>query len=682
MTILSIIVPVYNVEDYISGCLDSLLNQTLKDIEIICVDDCGSDSSINIVKQYMQKDKRIKLVAHDQNKGLGAARNTGLKYASSELVAFVDSDDTLVPEAYETAVSKMTSDVDMVCFGIQVIGAADKETQKADDSYYTIKYAGKTKITEDVLHKTDVSACNKIFRKSLLDKHHISFPEGVRYEDAYFFNVYGIRSQTAFFIPDKFYRYIRRDNSIMHATFSQKAGHSIDHLKVAIKLYDYLRQNNLFMAYEYYFGQVFLDYLHFALRHEHTQKGREAIFNLAITFLKEENLSFNSYFDLSRNFEMVFNRTFCQKYRKKLLGLIKIKESKAKKTFYFLGIPVWKIKYREKSAKHYLLSCIRIYKTKYTHEFTLNVKLATQNFVSLNYDNMHLLNELKQAEPFTYIPNPGNMGDVLIAAATLDFFDAHNLNYKMFDGKDFSGTLVYGGGGGLVPYYQDHWQKLLKNSKHAHKIIILPSSIKDVPDFVSKLDNRFVIFTRDKASYDYLVSQKTPATVYLDYDMALRSTKQLLRSSFIIKSRELWSLSSMAKRLKDMDKCAYFMRKDVESVGHYPSDLDISDCFWLSETSTKEWIRFGAQMMLAAVDYFDAIVTDRLHVGIAGVLMGKEVYWLDNSYGKISGVYKHSLVDVPGIHLCSNLPKKEDIHSKHTSTNNIMQMLNNIQRIK
>ena len=77
----SVVVPVYNVEKYISKCLDSLVNQTLKDIEIICIDDCSSDNSVSIIKKYMEKDKRIVLLQHKANKGLASSRNTGLKYA-------------------------------------------------------------------------------------------------------------------------------------------------------------------------------------------------------------------------------------------------------------------------------------------------------------------------------------------------------------------------------------------------------------------------------------------------------------------------------------------------------------------------------------------------------------------------------------------------------------------------
>ena len=90
---ISIIIPVYNVEKYLRECLDSCINQTLADIEIICVDDCSPDNSIKILEEYQAKDYRIKIFRHEKNKNLGAARNTGIQNAIGEYVWFVDSDD-------------------------------------------------------------------------------------------------------------------------------------------------------------------------------------------------------------------------------------------------------------------------------------------------------------------------------------------------------------------------------------------------------------------------------------------------------------------------------------------------------------------------------------------------------------------------------------------------------------
>ena len=89
----SVIIPVYNTEKYLKKCLDSVCNQTLSDIEIICIDDCSTDNSLNILKEYTLKDNRIKLIEFKENKGAAVARNTGIDEAKGEYIGFIDSDD-------------------------------------------------------------------------------------------------------------------------------------------------------------------------------------------------------------------------------------------------------------------------------------------------------------------------------------------------------------------------------------------------------------------------------------------------------------------------------------------------------------------------------------------------------------------------------------------------------------
>ena len=99
--LVSIIVPVYNVSNYIEQCLNSLTNQTLKEIEIIVVDDCGTDDSIDKAEKLAKKDKRIKIVHNKTNQGLAESRNIGLKYVKTEYVAFLDSDDWVAEDFIE-----------------------------------------------------------------------------------------------------------------------------------------------------------------------------------------------------------------------------------------------------------------------------------------------------------------------------------------------------------------------------------------------------------------------------------------------------------------------------------------------------------------------------------------------------------------------------------------------------
>ena len=93
---ISVIVPVYNVEDYLHVCINSILNQTYQDFEIICVDDASTDSSLEILEYFSLKDSRVKVLKNDSNKGPGYSRNRGLDVAKGEYVSFLDADDWLV----------------------------------------------------------------------------------------------------------------------------------------------------------------------------------------------------------------------------------------------------------------------------------------------------------------------------------------------------------------------------------------------------------------------------------------------------------------------------------------------------------------------------------------------------------------------------------------------------------
>ncbi|MCQ2593759.1 MAG: glycosyltransferase [Treponemataceae bacterium] len=118
-TAISLVIPIYNVEKYLAECLTSCINQTLTNIEIICVNDCSPDNSRSIAEDFARRDSRIKIIDHEQNKGLGAARNTGIEHAQGEYVWFVDSDDVIAENAcqllYDTATQYQ---VDILCFDV------------------------------------------------------------------------------------------------------------------------------------------------------------------------------------------------------------------------------------------------------------------------------------------------------------------------------------------------------------------------------------------------------------------------------------------------------------------------------------------------------------------------------------------------------------------------------------
>ena len=110
----SLIIPVYNVENYIEKCLDSVTNQTLKDIEIIIVNDCSQGNCEQIANKYKEIDKRVKYIKHEKNRGLFQARITGASIATGEYIAFLDSDDYVLEDTLQNMIKAIDHDVDMV----------------------------------------------------------------------------------------------------------------------------------------------------------------------------------------------------------------------------------------------------------------------------------------------------------------------------------------------------------------------------------------------------------------------------------------------------------------------------------------------------------------------------------------------------------------------------------------
>jgi len=869
---LSIIVPVYNVEKYLGECLDSLLNQTLKDIDIICVDDGSTDNSAQILKEYAAKDKRIRVITK-KNGGLSSARNAGLELVTTEFVTFVDSDDYLEPNAYEIAISKMTDGVDFVHFGIQTIGATDSKIQADDNDYYNIKYSGLVQIDETLMCSVDFSACNKIFRKSIMDKYNIRFPDGLRYEDAYFFNVYAFRSHFGFYIQDKFYKYIRHDGSIMTQTFSNKPGHSIDHVKIIIKIYEYLFANGMFFKWRHYFAFLFFAYFDLAMRYEHTKVGRHHIYNLALDFLNKNKLSFADYQEYTIKQRLLQQRIWNGETRKAPFGLMRIKPHGQDVRIMFLGIPILRIKYCEHKIKYYPLSLcclyekrvstsplvsvlmpvynaekylcesidsilnqtyqnfefiiindgstdgsadiVRSYKDpriifvdnpknsglvsvlnhgldiahgkyiarmdaddislperfekqvkfmerhrnvgicgtffrvfgrvgyietkkaypklkdmrepsplghptvmmrksvldkyhlrydpryKYAEDYELwtraveYTKIANLKDVLLNYrwsgdnvsithnieqmhvselikqkvrkklgdkfsiyhmiiDDSQLLNSLCGMGSFSYMPNSGNIGDMVIASATLQWFDKNKFNYKRVKENENPSMFVYGGGGAWTHDYIQYMGPVMNIMKSAKKVVILPSSFDNVPEFIDILDERFTVFCRDKKSFDYLIAQNTKANILLDHDMALR-IQQVPHKLFFVPKRFRKNRRILNRKLSKLPKTVNMFREDCESCGNHETDIDLSDKFgWFSPYESRKIIDFAAHTMFSSVKNFDLIRTDRLHVGIAAILLGVDVELYDNSYGKIGNVFRNSLSHLANVSMPEN----------------------------
>ena len=264
--LVSVVVPMYKCEPYLRKCLDSLVNQTLKEIEIICVNDGSPDDSANIVREYQKSDERIILI-NQKNQGLAQARNSGMKKVHAPYVMFCDSDDFYNLDMCEKMYHAIAdNDVDIACCGIKMVYETDENMKKSDEKYHQIKFSGKQGICAVHILQTNVNSVDKIWKMSLIKRHHILFPKGLLYEDACFFFKYLVVAASIYYLPNKLYNYLRRSGSLMNETF-KKTPRAIDHLKIMADIYKFLIKHNLQKKWAREFLILYINYFNSACYH-------------------------------------------------------------------------------------------------------------------------------------------------------------------------------------------------------------------------------------------------------------------------------------------------------------------------------------------------------------------------------------------------------------------------------
>lgn len=219
-SLVTIVVPIYNVEKYLEKCLNSIIKQTYKNLEIICVDDGSPDNSIEILNIFAKKDSRIKII-RQENQGLSGARNTGINNATGKYIMFIDSDDWIELDMVELMVTKMKkSNLDLViCGTFNNLSEKEYKTNNLDKikKYIKNKTDGVSyfKIVTSKTNLFTASSCNKIYRLNLLKKEQLFFPEKRLYEDLLFSFKYLIYSKNIDIVEKPLYHYFtKREGSI------------------------------------------------------------------------------------------------------------------------------------------------------------------------------------------------------------------------------------------------------------------------------------------------------------------------------------------------------------------------------------------------------------------------------------------------------------------------------------
>lgn len=286
-----------------------------------------------------------------------------------------------------------------------------------------------------------------------------------------------------------------------------------------------------------------------------------------------------------------------------------------------------------------------------------------------------MLSHLRSLGKFYYWPNDGNLGDLLIAEATRQYFQRNKLAWKEFNPlnppEEHGYNLVYGGGGRFTSHYNNlelHLERF--TDSRVNKGVVLPHSFYQVDDFIrGAFNENWMLYCREQQSYDYCCSLAGKAGVSNESDMGLTLRLDELGDIHDIPSlpeSHTKEEAQQAVRLeagfsKRMHKCVnlatiageyegkasnitFLFRTDKENCKNYnsPVSFDIS-LEWESSCRNSIFNRLYLKIMADSMMNTDVIVTDRLHVGIMGFLLGKKVIYLDNDYKKISNVYSRSL---------------------------------------
>jgi len=346
----SVIVPVYKVEKYLRRCLDSLVTQTLKDIEIVCVDDGSPDGSAAILEEYAARDRRV-VVVRRENGGLSAARNTGMERVTAPYLMFCDSDDWVEPTwCEEMYVAIDGSGADFAICRAKIDGDCPVERRMRLESRQVHCYPqGLRGIEREMFVRLDHAVWIRIFRRKLIDRHTLRFPEGVVCEDWPFCQAYLCASRTVYFLDRQLYHYFQREGSILNGG-EKDLRCDLDFLKNWEWLRVFLASRDLWTGWMSMMMEYFV-HLVGGVARKHADI-RSEVYDLAVSFL--EGIAANDVLGFDEEAEMdvrmVRNRTahWLGSTRWKIgpVAVGKYKCTPWEKKIYILGIRIYRRRFK------------------------------------------------------------------------------------------------------------------------------------------------------------------------------------------------------------------------------------------------------------------------------------------------------------------------------------------------
>lgn len=299
---ISIIIPVYNAEKYIAKCLDALLVQTFDNIEVICVNDGSKDNSLDILRDYERRDSRIKVFSQT-NSGPAKARNVGLQNAHGDYLMFCDSDDWYEPDMCRIMKETIEREkVDFVMCDCNIIDSGQNHGRsRGMMNYIHARGEGIIELTQDNRDKCNVVLWNKIFKRSIVETHSISFPDGYEHDDDAFIWQYIIFAERYCVIKDRLYNYLILENSIMGTLFNRKrAKVRFDRYFVLEHVFNVVKRQGVFEKNQLFLQKCFQTTLLASWRFFETEDEKDKALEFARGLLENFEDEFKVSFEVGR----------------------------------------------------------------------------------------------------------------------------------------------------------------------------------------------------------------------------------------------------------------------------------------------------------------------------------------------------------------------------------------------
>lgn len=228
---ISVIIPVYNREKYIAECIDSVINQTYSNLEIICVDDKSTDSSLEVLNEYALKDNRIKIVALNENGGVSNARNKGIENSTGDFLAFIDSDDTIDNNMFSEMIkAQQDTDVDIILSDLSMVSGGKIQNMKISIDPERVYY--KSEIRNCILPRFTYDGSDnlglfafstKLYKKTTIVDNGILFDTDIAYEEDKLFVIEALANcNSLYYIPKAYYHYDTSSGGL-YSAFNEKA---------------------------------------------------------------------------------------------------------------------------------------------------------------------------------------------------------------------------------------------------------------------------------------------------------------------------------------------------------------------------------------------------------------------------------------------------------------------------